>query len=105
MYTILLSIFMKVPHLLQNQRPLPQAPTNAIMMTGQGGNSRQVDLGPEARYKDVRCVKYERSASKVNRGPWCLTGDLCWVARSLDLFRKVLGFWSARCSVPGWSLR
>ena len=24
------------------------------------------DLGPEARYKDVRCVKYERSASKVN---------------------------------------
>ena len=26
-----------------------------------------MDLGPEARYKDVRCVKYERSASKVNR--------------------------------------
>ena len=25
-----------------------------------------MDLGPEARYKDVRCVKYERSASKVN---------------------------------------
>ena len=23
------------------------------------------------------------------QGPWCLTGDLCWVARSLDLFRKV----------------
>ena len=33
---------LQVPHLLQNQRPLPQAPTNAIMMTGQGGNSRQV---------------------------------------------------------------
>ena len=26
-----------------------------------------MDLGPEARYKDERCVKYERSASKVNR--------------------------------------
>ena len=26
-----------------------------------------MDLGPEARYKDVRCVNYERSASKVNR--------------------------------------
>ena len=26
-----------------------------------------MDLGPEARYQDVRCVKYERSASKVNR--------------------------------------
>ena len=26
-----------------------------------------MDLGPEARYKDVRCEKYERSASKVNR--------------------------------------
>ena len=26
-----------------------------------------MDLGPEARYKDVRCVKYERSACKVNR--------------------------------------
>ena len=24
-------------------------------------------LGSDARYKDVRCVKYERSASKVNR--------------------------------------
>ena len=23
------------------------------------------------------------------QGPWCLTGDLCWVASSLDLFRKV----------------
>ena len=23
------------------------------------------------------------------QGPWCLTGDLCWVARSLDLVRKV----------------
>eukprot|EP00891_Asterochloris_glomerata_P002663 jgi/Astpho2/2663/fgenesh1_pg.00049_%23_26_t len=47
----------------------------------QQGNKVAVDLGPEAIYKDVRCVKYERSASKV------------------------LGVWSARCSVPGWSLR
>ena len=31
------------------------------------GNKVAVDLGPEAIYKDVRCVKYERSASKVNR--------------------------------------
>ena len=23
------------------------------------------------------------------QGPWCLTGDLCWVARSLDFSRKV----------------
>eukprot|EP00891_Asterochloris_glomerata_P002664 jgi/Astpho2/2664/Aster-07011 len=45
-----------------------------------------MDLGPEARYKDVRCVKYERSASK---GPWRLTGDVCWVARSLYLVRMV----------------
>ena len=27
-----------------------------------------MDLGPEARYKDVRCVKYERSASNVAQG-------------------------------------
>ena len=26
-----------------------------------------MDLAPEARYKDVRSVKYERPASKVNR--------------------------------------
>ncbi len=26
-----------------------------------------MDLGPEAMYKDVRCAKYERSPSKVNR--------------------------------------
>ncbi len=33
-----------------------------------------MDLGPGARYKDVRCVNYERSASKVNRVlyiPYC----------------------------------
>ena len=26
-----------------------------------------MDLGPEARYKDVRCVKYERSPGEVNK--------------------------------------
>ena len=31
------------------------------------GNKVAVDLGPEAIHKDVRCVKYKRSASKVNR--------------------------------------
>ena len=26
-----------------------------------------MDLRPEARYKDVRCVKYERSLGEVNK--------------------------------------
>ena len=33
------------------------------------------------------------------QGPWCLTGDLCWASRSLDLVRKVRCVPSMLCYV------
>ena len=48
-----------------------------------------MDLGPEARYKDVRCVKYERSASKVNR--------VLYIPYLISMLREAHGrFWQVQ---------
>ena len=56
-----------------------------------------MDLGPEARYKDVRCVKYERSASKVNRVLYVL-----YLSLSMKLIKLMECF--CRCSGRFWQV-
>ena len=61
-------------------RPESRSEIPTLLVTHSGhkvwprGYMVAMDLGPEARYKDERCVKYERSPSKVNRVlylPYC----------------------------------
>ena len=56
-----------------------------------------VDLGPEAIYKDVRCVKYERSASKVNR--------VLYIPIIIIFYKGKLMEGSGRCNGNFWQVQ
>ncbi len=56
-----------------------------------------MDLGPEARYKDVRCVKYERSPSKVNR--------VLYIPIIIIIYKGKLMEGSGRCSGNFWQVQ
>ena len=55
-----------------------------------------MDLGPEAIYKDVRCVKYERSPSKVNR--------VLYIPIMINIYKGKPMEGSGRCSGNFWQV-